>query len=77
MYLCYADYLCDTKENLFDDKIYAFKYGPVIESVYETFKKSGYDDLKAEDDSILYDESKKDMAFRSRIYCAKWYFKVE
>lgn len=71
VYLCYADYLCDTKENLFDDKIYAFKYGPVIESVYETFKKSGYDDLKAEDDSILYDESKKDMAFRSRIYCAK------
>ena len=54
-----------------DSNNVVIKYGPVIESVYETFKKSGYDDLKAEDDSILYDESKKNMAFRSRIYCAK------
>lgn len=71
VYLCYADYLCETKEKLFDDKIFAFKYGPVVDSVYNAFKKHGYDDLKSEDNSILYDESQKNMAFRSRIYCAK------
>ncbi len=38
IYYCYADYLCKYKEKLFDDKIYAFKYGPVIESIYETYK---------------------------------------
>lgn len=43
-YLCYADYLCKTGEKLFRDKIYAFKYGPVIDSVYENYKK--YGDLK-------------------------------
>ena len=27
VYLCFADYLCDTGKELFTDKIYAFKYG--------------------------------------------------
>lgn len=38
VYMCYADYLCATKKKLFEDKIYAFKYGPVIESVYKEYK---------------------------------------
>ena len=29
-YFCYADYLCRYNQKLFDDKIYAFKYGPVV-----------------------------------------------
>ncbi len=37
-YMCYADYLCSTGERLFDDKVYAFQYGPVIDSVYKEFK---------------------------------------
>lgn len=37
----YADYLCEYSERLFEDKIYAFRHGPVIDSVYDTFKKSG------------------------------------
>lgn len=41
VYLAYADYLCEYSKRLFEDKIYAFKHGPVIESVYETYKKSG------------------------------------
>ncbi len=36
-YMCYADYLCSTGERLFEDKIYAFSYGPVIDSVYKAF----------------------------------------
>ena len=38
-YMCYADYLCATKEKLFDDEIYAFQYGPIVESVYKQFRE--------------------------------------
>lgn len=38
VYLCYADYLCDYGKRLFDEKIIAYKYGPVIDSVYEVYK---------------------------------------
>jgi len=37
-YMCYADYLCKTKEQLFKDKIYAFEYGPVVGSIYQTLR---------------------------------------
>ena len=37
-YLCYADYLCKTGKRLFEDKIYAFQYGPVVYSVYSRFR---------------------------------------
>lgn len=37
-YMCYADYLCRTGKKLFKDTVYAFKYGPVVESVYEKYK---------------------------------------
>jgi len=36
-YMCYAEYLCQYGEKLFLDEIYAFDYGPVIESVYERY----------------------------------------
>ena len=37
VYYCYADYLCDTDKRLFDDKIYAFAKGPVVDSVYKKY----------------------------------------
>lgn len=40
-YLCYADYLCKTGKQLFDDIIFAFRYGPVIGTVYEKYKEYG------------------------------------
>ena len=40
VYYCYADYLCKYNKKLFNDKIYAFKYGPVIETLYEIYKKN-------------------------------------
>lgn len=40
-YLCYADYLCYHNKKLFEDKIYAFQFGPVVGSVYEKFKYKG------------------------------------
>ena len=40
VYMCYADYLCNTGDKLFGDSIYAFEKGPVVESVYKEFHKS-------------------------------------
>ncbi len=67
VYMCYADYLCSTKEKLFNDRIYAYKLGPVIETVYEKYKKAGHDDLAVEDDRRTYNETDKVMPIRSRI----------
>lgn len=41
-YMCYADYICKTGEKLFDDRIYAFDYGPVIEKVYRRYAESSH-----------------------------------
>ena len=64
VYMCYADYLCSTHKKLFYDKIYAFKYGPVIESVYEKYK--GTKDIEKE---LTQDYEK--MPARSRILFAE------
>lgn len=50
VYLCYADYLCGTegKKKLFVDDIYAYRYGPVIKSVYERYKIYGGEAIVAE-----------------------------
>lgn len=52
VYLCFADYLCETGESLFSDKIYAFKYGPVVDTVYRKYKKYGYKPIEKEDSDI-------------------------
>ena len=67
VYMCYADYLCEVGNKLFIDKIYAYKLGPVIESVYEKYKKSGSEFLEVEDDVVMYDETTKKLPIRSRI----------
>jgi len=69
VYLCYADYLCTEKKKLFDDKIYAYKLGPVIESVYKKYKKSRRD--LVEDDKKTEDETKKKLPIRSRIIASE------
>ena len=56
-YLCYADYLCKYNKRLFEDRLFAFQYGPVIESVFEKYKyKQG-----------VLGTSKKDSIPKSRI----------
>lgn len=40
VYLCYADYLCETGKRLFTDRIFAFEYGPVVESVFGKYGDS-------------------------------------
>ena len=48
-YLCFAEYLCKYDTNLYKDKIYAYKYGPVVESVYEKYKGYGYKEIEDKD----------------------------
>lgn len=67
VYMCYADYICQYGKKLFDDTIYAYRLGPVIDSVYQKYKKSGYGYLAAEDDTKMYNEETKKLPIRSRI----------
>lgn len=69
VYLCFADYLCDTGKKLFTDEIYAFKYGPVVDTVYERYKKYGYKPIDEEDDDI--DTIVSEMPAKSRILFAE------
>ena len=62
VYLCFADYLCSTGKPLFDDTIYAFKFGPVVKTVYEEYKK-----YHGETITIEPIESKYEMPLRSLI----------
>lgn len=70
VYLCFADYLCKYDKELYKDTIFAYKYGPVVKSVYERYKRYGYREIEKEDDDIdargIYE-----MPSRSRILFAK------
>ena len=71
VYLCFADYLCDTGKELFTDKIYAFKYGPVVDTVYKRYKEYGYKPIDEEKKDI---DSKNisEMPAKSRILFAEY-----
>lgn len=70
VYLCFADYLCETGKELFTDKIFAFKYGPVVDSVYKRYKEYGYKPIEKETVDI---DSKNisEMPSKSRILFAE------
>ena len=70
VYLCYAEYLCNFDKDLFVDEIYAYKYGPVIKSVYEKYKKYRYAEIEKPEDKIL-SEDLLELPSRSRIMFAE------
>ena len=73
VYFAYADYLCEHSECLFEDRIFAFTHGPVVDSVYETYKRSGSQYVKPlefGDDSDVR-VGIKELPARSRILFAK------
>lgn len=73
VYFAYADYLCEYSERLFEDQIFAFTHGPVVDSVYETYKRSGSQYVKPlefGDDSDV-QIGVKELPARSRILFAK------
>ena len=69
VYFAYADYLCSHPGRLFEDRIFAFTHGPVIESVYQTYKRSGYEYVQPKEDSSVR-TSVGEMPARSRILFA-------
>lgn len=50
VYFSYSDYLCGHMKCLFDNRIFAFTHGPVVQSVYEAYKRSGYRYVNRYDD---------------------------
>ncbi len=46
LYYSYAWYLVEKKKKLFDDKIFAWKYGPVVLNVYERYGVYGAEPIK-------------------------------
>lgn len=70
VYLCFADYLCKYDKELYKDEIYAYKYGPVVKSVYDRYKRQGYKEIEQDEEDIdasgLYE-----MPSRSRILFAE------
>lgn len=70
VYLCYANYLCETDKELFTDKIYAFKYGPVVDSVLKKYKKYGYKEIEKEEVKLEIDSS-LELPAKSRILFAE------
>lgn len=69
VYLCFAEYLCQYDKKLYEDKIYAYKYGPVVKSVYEKYKRYGYREIEKDDDIDATDIY--EMPSRSRILFAR------
>lgn len=49
VYLAYADYLCKYKKPMFKENVVAYRYGPVIESLYQEFKKYGKEEIVEEE----------------------------
>lgn len=70
VYLCFADYLCKYSEELYKDYIYAYKYGPVVKSVYDKYKEYGYREI-GQDDVNIDATDLSEMPARSRILFAK------
>lgn len=73
VYFAYADYLCEHFERLFEDQIFAFTHGPVVGSVYETYKRSGSQYVKPLEFGVDSDVQTgvKELPARSRILFAK------
>lgn len=67
-YYCFADYLCTARGLLFQDKIYAFNLGPVIESIRERFK--GFRYINIDNTDMISDISPLNMPIRSKILFA-------
>lgn len=71
VYLCFAEYLCKYDKKLYKDHIYAYKYGPVVSSVYDKYKGYGYKEIEQDDEEIDIDGI-LEMPFRSRILFAEY-----
>ena len=70
VYMCYADYLCLENEKLFNDNIYAYRLGPVIDSIYKKYKNTNKNVLE-EDNEYVYNFANSNLSSKSRILSSK------
>lgn len=70
VYLCFAEYLCKYDKELYEDYILAYKYGPVVESVYDKYKGYRYKEIEQDDEKIDATDL-HEMPARSRILFAE------
>lgn len=54
VYLAYKTYLFKYNKSLFEEKIIAYQYGPVVEEVYQKFKRYGSENITIDDDTKYY-----------------------
>lgn len=73
IYFVYRDYLQETGRSLFNERFETWKYGPVVPSVYNEFKKCGSNIIRkyAFDDNKTYTTVDEDSSpvFRNVIDC--------
>ena len=69
LYYCYADYLCQYKDKLFDSKICAFDYGPIIEDAFTYYEKK-YSGLDTEEKKLSINHELM-VAYKTRITSCK------
>ncbi|WP_430488927.1 Panacea domain-containing protein [Rossellomorea marisflavi] len=58
LYLFYCKYVEEFKDKPFNEKFYAWQYGPVIKEVYDKYKGYGRQILDHEDDHYMIDKEK-------------------
>lgn len=52
LYYCQGFYYAKHKEKLFEDKVYAWQYGPVVTEVYHEYKGFGSNGIELKTDSL-------------------------
>ena len=68
VYMAYADYMCASGgKRLFEDEILAYKYGPIVASVYDVCKRFGYREVDEKEFSA---QTFSELPVRSRILFA-------
>lgn len=66
--MAYADYMCASGgKRLFEDEILAYKYGPIVASVYDVCKRFGYREVDEKEFSA---QTFSELPVRSRILFA-------
>lgn len=55
IYLCYADFYKKYKKKMFEEKFYAFKYGPVVKEIRQKYKARGREKINDEIDLEISD----------------------
>lgn len=62
-YFAYGITLSLLNKKLFDEKIQAWDYGPVVPSIYHTFKEYGREDIKSKAKDLSFDSKSFKMSF--------------